>query len=177
VTWYLLLVFARVWLGLVFAQASFSKASGYRDFRQILHGFGLSPRHAGWAAPAVLVAEVVVPIGLILESRLGFTWALLVLALFTAAIARVRRSTQDVSCGCFGYSERPVGLVDFARNAVLMGVALVGLAAGYASPAAPVGAGLLEDSIVALAAFVAVVLTIRLADVVELVQGPEVTPE
>lgn len=90
--------------------------------------------------PEVLVAPlaVVVPIlelglGLalllapdgVLPVALGATAALL--ACFTLWMGWVRAKKLRVRCGCFGTGDREIGVRSLGRNALLLGVALIGL--------------------------------------------------
>ena len=117
-------VAARVVVGLVLLAAGALKA---RDRRWPTDAarFGL-PRAAALVLPWV---EVVV--GALLVAQFGGRWtagaALVLLVAFTAAVASKVASGATVPCACFGsLSHAPVSSRTLARNAVLIGLAIVG---------------------------------------------------
>jgi hypothetical protein len=69
--------------------------------------------------------------------RLGAVGAAVLLVLFTGVLVATLASGRRPSCSCFGVAQRTVGAASLARNAALIGVAAVVLAA---PPQLPTGA-------------------------------------
>ena len=87
-------------------------------------------------ARAVPVAELSVAAGLVVVPRAGAVAALVLLAAFTAVLARAVAGGVGVGCACFGAAAtRPVSSVELVRNAGLM--ALAAAALGASAPVRP----------------------------------------
>lgn len=114
----------------VFTWAAVTKMVDHRRWRRALHERQLPSsieRAARWMAPA---AEALVPaLALLGLRRASAAWALVLLALFSIEIARVRITIGPaVPCGCFGGRRSIPASTQLARNAglaLLGGVALV----------------------------------------------------
>ena len=80
-----------------------------------------SSRKATLLFAAVVGAELVVAVTLVVMPPVGAVLGLALLVVFTAVLARTARTRPTVRCACFGSaSQRPIGLSTFARNALLM---------------------------------------------------------
>lgn len=131
-------MFCSVVLAVVFAIAAFSKVRSrvaFESFRQTLPGFGLSRRWSMVVAPALVVAEVATVAVLFVAPCLGFAIAAGLLLAFSAGIAVALRRRQPTTCRCFGASNTVVGPEHLVRNALLVGVAVVGASSELALPA------------------------------------------
>ncbi len=123
-------------IAVVFAWAAGSKVAEASRWRRTLAAHALSPsvaRAAGWVVPS---AEAVVPLLVVLGyPRAASGWALILVALFTVAVVRVRiRLGSNVPCGCFGGRDAIDLRSALARNAGLSALALLGLVAGVDTP-------------------------------------------
>jgi hypothetical protein len=134
---------ARAVLGVVFAVAVVSKLATGRRRREFVDGIG------GYRIPAgrrsqVAYAVVVVELGLVAllavpaGAVLGLGAALAVLAVFTVATVR---SGNARSCHCFGSAGHGTTGSFVARNALLMAVAVIGLAGSITAAGTPSSAG------------------------------------
>jgi len=117
------LVFCRWLIGLAFAVSAVGKARALSAFRSTITEFGVLPaRLAPAAAKATIAAEglvvVLVAAGDVLAAA-GFALALALLAAFSVILGAAVRRHTDVSCNCFGASERRVSWYDVARNGLL----------------------------------------------------------
>jgi Methylamine utilisation protein MauE len=80
-----------------------------------------SSRKATLLFAAVVGAELVVAVTLVVMPPVGAVLGLSLLVVFTAVLARTARTRPTVRCACFGSaSQRPIGLSTFVRNALLM---------------------------------------------------------
>lgn len=128
-----LVLLARLGLAAVFAVAAAAKLADRTAFAETLERFRLPPV----AAPAVPAAELAAALLLLVPgcARVGAAAALVLLALFTAAIAATLRRGEQPDCGCFGASSRtPVGPGTIVRNGALAAVAAVVLVEGAGAP-------------------------------------------
>jgi uncharacterized membrane protein YphA (DoxX/SURF4 family) len=114
---------ARVGLAVMFATAAWTKLLDRAGFRQSVIELG----GPAALAPAVPVIELVVAAGLLLEplARASAMGALVVLGVFTAAIARALAQGRRPTCNCFGQlSAAPIGAASLVRNLAFVAVAL-----------------------------------------------------
>jgi hypothetical protein len=167
-------VFCRWLIGLAFALSATGKARALGAFRSTITEFGVLPaRLARAAAIATIAAEglvvVLVAAGDTLAAA-GFALALVLLAVFAVILGAAVRKNVDVSCNCFGSSERRVSWYDVARNG-LLGLCCAGglwtwlLTAGERlSPALIVALGLTAAGFL--------VITANLDDFIEMLRKP-----
>jgi Methylamine utilisation protein MauE len=116
-------------LAVVFAAAAVSKArhraSTEAAFREM--GIGVS-----WSVPAVIIAEFVSAVALVISPRTGSVLAVVMLAVFTGVLLRAIRLSGTVRCGCFGSaSMEPVGPHTILRNFLLGILAVCSFAAPW----------------------------------------------
>lgn len=115
---------AALLLALVFAWSGAAKLASRRRTATTFAAFGLPA--AGLLAVALPVAELALAVGLFTVPGAAAWAALVLLAAFTAVLARAVRSGSEVGCGCFGSARlEPVSSVELARNALLAGAALL----------------------------------------------------
>ncbi|HCT75809.1 MAG TPA: methylamine utilization protein MauE [Micromonosporaceae bacterium] len=119
----------RALLGFVFAAAAIGKLRSPVNFAESLAGLGIKHAKRPMAA-AVIGAEALCVVFLVLLPPLGYVLALLLLAAFSAGIALTIKSQRVVRCNCFGAGGKQLGVPHLVRNGLLGLVALVGLAAG-----------------------------------------------
>lgn len=117
------------------AYAGFVRATG-----RLASGRVIARVPAGALAVGVIAAEVAVVAltALPATARVGLVLAGLLAVAFAVAVLAALRRGDRAPCNCFGSSVRPVGRTHLVRNAVLIVVAGLGLAAG-AAEAGPVG--------------------------------------
>jgi hypothetical protein len=171
-----LLIFCRWSIGLTFAVSALGKASAMGSFRNAIVDFGLLPaRMTGAVAAAVVGAEGLVAaleaVGSVLAS-VGFALALALLAGFSAILVRALRKKADVSCNCFGSSERKISWFDVARNAVLALCCAGGLWTAVAGTAVRLSAGPVFALGLAAAGFVIVVTALE--DITVMLRKPHI---
>lgn len=119
---------ARLLLGVVFALSALGKFTDRSGARTAVAEFGIPARYVGAVAWALPLFEAVLAVGLLPGATA--LWAglagLLLLGVFTVAVARLLRLGRRPACSCFGStSEDSIGGVTVARNAVFMVVAVV----------------------------------------------------
>ncbi|MGE0593565.1 MAG: MauE/DoxX family redox-associated membrane protein [Vicinamibacterales bacterium] len=130
----------RLLLAAVFLVAAIGKLRQRATFAPTLVAFGLPPRGAAVAADLIPRAELVVGALLLVPSTAVWaaTASLVLLGLFTAAMALTLARGRAPACACFGAaSAEPIGPATLVRNGALL------LAAGLVVLAGP-GSGLLE---------------------------------
>lgn len=128
---------AAVMVAAVFALAATAKWRDRPTTARAFRDLGL-PAPRRWVVP-VIVAELCVAALLLLRPAIGGVVAIATLVAFSAVLAVAIRRGDDVVCGCFGAAnDRPVGVVDLARNGVLVAAsALALLGDGIARPSLP----------------------------------------
>jgi hypothetical protein len=121
--------------------------TAWRSFASWLSGLPLRPLRLRWAPAALTVAEaaVVLLVALPATAPAGLAaGSALCLALTVGLAVAVRRGSRQ-PCHCFGSSPDPLSAQDVARNALLLALAVAGLAcaaAGGAHSAGPAEVGL-----------------------------------
>jgi hypothetical protein len=169
-----LLIFCRWSIGLTFAVSALGKATAMGSFRDAIVDFGLLPAQLTGAVAGVVVGAEGLVVALEAAggvlARAGFALALALLAGFSAVLARTLRKKTDVSCNCFGPSERKVSWFDVGRNASLALCCAGGLWTAAGGTAVRLSAGLgLALGLVA-AGFVIVVTALE--DITVLLRRP-----
>ena len=134
------LVFAaRVLLAALFTVAGLAKLADRAGTRKTVEDFGVRSRAAGALAVALPVLELTVA-GLLLPASTalyGALGALVLLGLFTGAIAWSLARGRAPDCHCFGQlHSAPASSKTLARNVVLLAVAAFALAGSLAEPPA-----------------------------------------
>jgi uncharacterized membrane protein YphA (DoxX/SURF4 family) len=122
-------------LAIVFAVAGVAKLVDRGGTREAIESFGVSPRLAGPVAISLPVAELAIAAALLpaATARWGAIAAVVLLAGFSVAIARVLRAGATVDCNCFGGLTRSeVGRGTLIRNLALAAVALFVALSGVA---------------------------------------------
>ena len=161
----------RCLLGVVFLAALTTKVRGATAFGRFADSLvplaGVRYRWRRSVAVGVVAAEAAVPVLLAVPAwtRVGFGWAVLVLAAFTTAIVRSLRRGIRAPCHCFGPSARPLGPGHVTRNVALGLAGLVGaVAAPNAAPTGPTPAAVLAAAALGLALAVPVLWLDDLVD-------------
>jgi hypothetical protein len=164
------LVFGQILVGATFAASALSKVRDPDGFRQAAAAFRLMPDGRvdvvarGLTAAEVLVV-VLLAVGLApaaaIAATVGLGVAGALLVAYTIGLIAVRARGMDVACHCFGASPLAVSWWDVARNALLLGGAALGLAAGDPTRL-PIGDGIL----VGMAALAAALIVTNLNTVV-----------
>jgi hypothetical protein len=157
-----LLMCCRWAVGLTFLASVAGKARDLAAFRRAVVRFGIpapGPVAVGTVA-AELAVVATLAAGLL---PVGFGLAIGLLVLFSVLLGRTVRTSDRVSCNCFGAGDRPVSRYDLVRNLLLAAVAVLGLALGD-QPTPPAAAIVL----VGLMAGWFVLMATDLGDIVEL---------
>jgi thiol-disulfide isomerase/thioredoxin len=121
---------SRLLVAAVFAVAAWGKLSDRAAARHALRDFGVPDRFvvaAGWALPAVelVIAAAVLPSATAVPACGA---ALVLLTIFTGAIAEQLRLGRRPSCSCFGaVSSAPIGPWTLVRNAAVAGLIVAAL--------------------------------------------------
>lgn len=156
-----LAVVARVILAAVFTVAGVAKLSDREGTRRGIVEFGAPERSAGLLALLIPLAELVVA-ALLLPTETavyGAVGALVLLAIFSAAIAWNLARGRAPDCHCFGQlHSAPASWTTLARNGVLAGLAVVALAGTLAEPDASATAWIGDLDGAELLAFVVAVV-------------------
>lgn len=119
----------RTALVIVMALAAIGKLRAPGELVGAMRAMGL-PRRISHRAGAVVVAlaELTAAVTLVLAPVAGYLIALGLVAGFTAGlVSAIHRRTTE-SCRCFGASAQPIGPSHLVRNAVLLAIAVTGLA-------------------------------------------------
>jgi len=125
-------VVARIVLAGVFAVAGWTKARDPAGTRAAVRDFGVPAALAVPVAFLLPVAELTVAILLLFKDTVvaGAVGAVVLLALFIAAITVSLARGQQPDCHCFGQvRSRPVSRTTLARNWLLMALAVLVLLA------------------------------------------------
>lgn len=123
----LILLLARLGLGITLVIAGASKSTGRLKFEQSLYKFGFVPvasvRTLSFTVPATeLILGILMTLGLF--AREAAVASGFLIGVFSVGIALNLMENRHVECGCFGvFSERPVTGWSLLRNALLVVVA------------------------------------------------------
>lgn len=127
------LSFAQLLLTVVFAVAGFAKLLDRGAFEEATAAFGVPRKLASTVSFAVPLLELAVAAALVAAptARTGAVGALVLLALFSAAVTRVLRLGSTPDCNCFGgITQTEIGRGTLLRNLSLAGVAAFVIVAG-----------------------------------------------
>ncbi|WP_330233868.1 redoxin domain-containing protein [Nocardia sp. NBC_00508] len=133
---------ARLVLCVVFGLSAWGKLADRSATRQAVGDFGVPLRWVPVVAWGLPIAEAMIAVALLLPrvSGLAAVAALLLLAVFTAAILRLLRRGERPSCSCFGaVSAMPIGPKTLARNGVLLVLAAAVGVGALTHPRLPMG--------------------------------------
>jgi len=115
---------ARCCIALLLLAAGVGKLRSHAAFRgNLATSFGLPPAAAAWAAPALVMTELLLA-GWILAggTHLPMLLSLLLLSTLTAVLAWRYFTHSVVRCSCFGEAARPVSQYDLLRNVLAVGI-------------------------------------------------------
>jgi hypothetical protein len=168
----LAMVFAQGVLAVVFLASFLSKVGDLARFRRTVTAFDVVPH--SWSGPvATLLATaegVTVAVVLVSLVQVGSwppTWismaglllALVLLGIYTVALAAVKLRGARVACNCFGGRNTTVSWYDVARNVALLALTFVGLTQ------VPQALSVADRALVVLVATPLALLLINLKDV------------
>jgi thiol-disulfide isomerase/thioredoxin len=131
------LLAARLALAAVFGVAGMAKMVDPAGTREALAGFGVPTRLRAPLGTVLPFSELAVAVALVPRASTwwGALGALLLLVLFTVAVARVLGRGERPDCRCFGQLRTaPVGWPTLVRNGVLAAVAGFVAVAGWGDP-------------------------------------------
>jgi len=172
----LLLVWCRLVLGMVFALSLIGKLRDIQAFRQAIRNFRLLPGGMiGIVSMLILGGELLVVLGITLGGRWlfpAFLLAMLVLIVFSAAMASVLARQIQTTCQCFGTSDKLVTVSDLWRNGGFLCCALSGCALTLWSPLEHTTLTMMAWFLAGVTATIFVAVWLRIGDVVALFQSP-----
>ncbi|MBF6204947.1 redoxin domain-containing protein [Streptomyces gardneri] len=131
---------SRLGLCVVFGLSAWGKLADRSATRQAVGDFGIPLRWAPTVAWGLPIAESIIAAGVLLPwvSGVAALAALLLLAVFTAAIARLLRRGEHPSCSCFGgVSAAPIGPKTLIRNGLLAALAVIVALGAQTHPRVP----------------------------------------
>jgi hypothetical protein len=167
-----LLSFCRLTIGLMFAWSFVGKLRDFKSFEKTIARFRLLP---AWlhrpAAIAFLGSELLATVMMLLGGSLltgGFLLAALLLTAFSIALASVVIRKINLSCNCFGPSEKLVTPYDIFRNIGFLICALGGWSAALLSQKGSVSLGILEWGLALVVAVIFVTVWTQIREIVQL---------
>ena len=167
-----LLTFSRVTIGLIFAYSFLAKVRDVNQFTRTITNFKLLPDQLSQPAAALLlIGELTVVILIIAGGQLlpvAFGLAILLLLVFTVALAWTLARRIQTPCNCFGASGQPVTAYDLWRNVSFILCAAGGWDISRLGDVRPLT--WVEWSVIAVPALVFVMLTTHLGEIVALFQ-------
>ncbi len=167
-----ILTFCRVVIGLTFAVSSGSKVLNISKFRQAMLSFHLLPRRlSDIAAIVFLCCEFIVTGFVAIGGKLllpGFYLAIILLLIFSGALASVLVRRLSLPCNCFGPSEKLITYSDVWRNVGFILCALVGCAAFILIQHTSAHLETVEGLITGLGASAFVIIWIQLGEIMQI---------
>jgi hypothetical protein len=166
-------MFCRIVIALLFTVSASGKTMALTDFEVAISDFKLLPRR--WShviARSVLGAEALVIVLVSLGGTylvFGFLLAIALLAVFTVALTSALRGNTNLSCNCFGRTQKRISRYDVARSFLLILCSLTGLAMLHSDSR---GLAWSETILVALMSLVFVTLMTNLGDIIETLRHP-----
>jgi hypothetical protein len=166
--WIYLLTFSRLSIGLVFFASVLGKLRDFSAFQQTIDNFQILPRQAGKLASYALLAGELLTIPLLLgpAAVFGFALSILLLSLFGLVLWISLRRGSQVSCGCFGPSQRPISNLDIGRNIGLIFVSLLGMVSLSITPGIRIQPRIEEHFLTGMISIVLTLLWINLSALV-----------
>ena len=165
-----ILVFCRIFIGLVFGYSLLRKVMNIPAFEQTITQFRILPRKfSRIAALLFLSSEFVVTVLLIVGGsflRLGFFLSIFLLLLFCSALISLLHRNMRSSCNCFGPTQKPVSAIEVWRNIGLILCAIIGCGVLAASNNGQGHPGLIEWGSIGLGVAVCVMIWIQLGEIV-----------
>ncbi|WP_169812942.1 TlpA family protein disulfide reductase [Nocardia niwae] len=149
---------SRLGLAVVFGLSAWGKLADRSATRQAVGDFGVPLRWVPTVAWGLSIAEAIIAVGVLIPwvSGLAALAVLLLLAVFTAVIARLMRRGEHPSCSCFGAaSATPIGPKTLVRNGLFALLAMVVGIGALAHPRVPMD--LPADGVVGCAVVAALV--------------------
>ncbi len=146
---------ARIVLAAIFLVAALGKLRDGAGTRQAMRDFGAPAALAGTLALVLPALELTAAALLLIDATAvaGAVVSLVLLAVFSIAVARVLARGEAPDCHCFGQiSSQPASWRTLARNAVLAALAVLVLVAGPDEGWGAVSSGALPWLLVAVAA-------------------------
>jgi Methylamine utilisation protein MauE len=161
----------RFLMGTVFTVSVVAKLHGkeaWRSFASWLSGLPFRPLGLRWAPAALTAAEaaVAVLVALSATAPAGLMAASALCLALTAGLAVAVRRGSRQPCHCFGSSSEPLSAQDVGRNALLLALAVTGLACAAAGGTGSVGPA--EVGLTAVGGVAAAVIIIFFGDVAAL---------
>jgi uncharacterized membrane protein YphA (DoxX/SURF4 family) len=130
-----LVLLLRVALCVTFAASALAKLRDVPAFQAAVEDFDVVPRRfAATTALLVVGAEAVLVIMLAVGGAVlapAFALATVLLAVFTAALARALHHRSVASCNCFGTATARLSRYDLVRNACLIACSCAGAALAF----------------------------------------------
>jgi len=163
-----LLMFCRISIALLFIVSAGSKTLAIRDFEVTVGNFKLLPRR--WNKPATwlfLGGEIATVVLIAIGGSLlliGFLLAIALLAVFAIALVSALLRDIDISCNCFGKTERHISPYDVVRNILFILCSLSGM---WMLIYTPQNLDVGEITLLTFMSAVFVVLVANLSDVIE----------
>jgi len=160
------LAFAQGVVFLVFTASLVPKVRNWRRFVSTVRAFtSASDAQARVVAASASagegIAAALVPWNAA-TAAVAFAIGCALLVCYTVTIGAARRRGSTVGCNCFGQSQYPVSWFDVTRNAILLSICALGLAASLTSPTE---AALSVRGLCLLVAAIVVMLAVQLRDV------------
>lgn len=122
------LAFCMVVIGTVFALSSGAKLKNLSIYVETTGNFQLLPQAiVPISAIFFLLCEMMTVILMVLWPMMAFALALVLLIVFSFALASVLIRRISTTCNCFGDSNNPISVADLVRNIGLLLCACVGL--------------------------------------------------
>ena len=115
----------RLGLAMFFGYAAVGKLTEWDDFVKTISAYGIVYESTlPLVAAALIVAELIGSIGLILNKKAGIIWVVVLLALFVVILGYGLWLGLDIDCGCLGVRARWLGnglWFALIRNLILIG--------------------------------------------------------
>jgi hypothetical protein len=119
-----IIAFCRITIGLVFAWSIVGKLRDYSSFVQTIDSFKILPKTLHYPAAILFLGCELTVVGTMIFGGelffLGFLLAAVLLVIFIIAMMSVLSRKIQVSCNCFGSSEKLVSSSDIIRNVILV---------------------------------------------------------
>jgi uncharacterized membrane protein YphA (DoxX/SURF4 family) len=165
-----ILVFCRIFIGLVFGYSFLRKAMNIPAFEQTILEFHILPNNfSRITALLFLSGECAVTLLLMVGGPfliLGFILSIFLLLLFCSALVSLLHRNIRSSCNCFGPTQKPVSAIEVWRNIGFILCAIIGCGVLAASNNGQGHLGLIEWGLIGLGAAVCVVIWIQLGEIV-----------
>ena len=167
-----LFLLSKTILIIIFGLALINKFLDISRFEEAIRKFEIVPsQYIKLSAIFILIVEALTILLLVSGQNLwGFNLAISTLFVFSIILVSVLRRGLQISCNCFGASEKSVSIYDIVRNFSLIILSLIGILTSLYLKSPP-SINLIERILFGVVALIIVLIFVNLQDLVRVIRS------